>query len=80
MPIVVGNPESDTENAFLGIVEVEHPGEEQGSHFRNRRADRVAFLAKEIPEDDGKRLEAVLIRKAYRFGAFLQKVLGFAGD
>ncbi len=48
--LLVGLAEDDVEHAFLRLVEVEQAGEQQRAHFRNRRADRVALLAEQVPE------------------------------
>jgi hypothetical protein len=51
--VVVGNLVRKREDAFLSIVQLEESLEQQRSHVRHRRADRMTALGKHIPEDDG---------------------------
>ena len=49
----VGDAEDDIQNAFLRVVQIHHAREQKRPHLGNRRADRVALLAEQIPEDHG---------------------------
>ena len=49
--LLVGDPEGDVEHAFLRLVEVHQPREQQRPHFGDGGADRMALLAEQVPED-----------------------------
>ena len=46
----IGQGEGDVEHAFLGLGEFQHAGEEDGAHFGDGGADRVALVAEDVPE------------------------------
>ena len=50
--IVVRDLEDQRQHPLLSIVQAEKPAEEQRPHLRNRGANRMALLAKDIPEGD----------------------------
>ena len=50
--LLVGDVEGDGEDAFLDLVEVHQPAEQQRPHFADRGADRMALLAEQVPELD----------------------------
>ena len=49
---LVGDVEGDVEHAFLNVVEVHQPAEQQRSHLADGGADRMALLAEQVPELD----------------------------
>ena len=49
--LLVGDAERDVQHAFLDIVQVHQPRQQQRTHFRDGRAHRMALLAEQIPED-----------------------------
>ena len=51
--LICGNPECDGQNAFLCLVQLHKPCEKHRSQRADRRPDRVALLAEQIPEDGG---------------------------
>src|SRR5215475_9143512 len=50
-PLLIGNAERDIENAFLSVVELQEPRQQQWSHLRDGRADGMSLLAKNVPEN-----------------------------
>ncbi len=58
--IIVGIFERDVQHAFLRVGEVHQPREEQGPHFGNRGADRMALLAEHVPEHGWRRRVLIL--------------------
>ena len=71
--VVIGIPEDDVEHAFLRVVEVEQPGEQQGAHFRNRGADGEALFPVKVPEN--RRIVGIgIIVHAKFFGAAFELV------
>ena len=52
-PRVVGDLEREVQNAFLRVVQLQQPREQQRAQIRHRRANRVAALAEHVPEHDG---------------------------
>ena len=74
---LVGDAEGDVEHAFLGLVEVEQPRQQQRPHFCDGGADRVTLLAEQIPEHDRKLVG--LVGDAELLGAIDERLLGFAG-
>ncbi len=62
--LLVGETKGDIEHAFLDVVELQHPRQQQRSHFGDGCADRMTLLAKDIPEDDGKLIG--LVGQAHR--------------
>ena len=58
--VLVGHPEDHLEHAGLGLVEGQHPGEEERAHLRDGGPQRVALAAEDVEEGDraGLRLEA----------------------
>src|SRR5262249_16263203 len=65
-PLLVGDAERNIENAFLGIIELQETRQQQRAHFGNRRADWVALLAENVPEDHRKLVR--LIVEAHSLG------------
>ena len=55
--VVVGDLEHERQHAFLRLVELEDPREQQRPEVGDRGADRVALLAEHIPENDRARGE-----------------------
>ena len=74
--VVVGELESDVEHAFLGVVKVHQPRQEQRPHLRDGGADRMPLLAEQIPEDD--RVGLVVDRVADLLGPRLDPAFGLA--
>ena len=52
-PVLVGDGEGDGQHAFLHLVQVHQPRQQQRPHLRYGGADRVALLAVQIPELHG---------------------------
>ena len=52
--VLVGDIEGDGEHAFLHLVEVHQPRQQQRPHFGDRGAHRVALLPEQVPELDRK--------------------------
>lgn len=69
--LVVGEGEGDVEDTFLGFVELEELGEEEGAHFGDGGADLVSLFGEEIPEDDGGGFVGV-VGKLDDFGSFFE--------
>ena len=74
--LLIGDAERDIEHAFLHLVEIHQPRQQQRAHFRNGGADRMALLAEQIPEHDGKTIG--LVGKVHLLGALDEGILGFA--
>jgi len=55
--VVVGDLEDQAEHAALRVVEAQDPAEEQRSHLRDGRTQRMALFTEDIPEDDREGLE-----------------------
>jgi hypothetical protein len=55
--VVVGDPEDERQDTALDLVKVEQARKEQGAHVRDRRPNRVALRAEDVPEDDRAALE-----------------------
>ena len=53
--LVIGDLEHQLQHAGLRVVEVEQAGQEQRAHVGNRRPNRDAVLAEDVPEGDRKR-------------------------
>ena len=49
-PFLIGNGEGDRQHAFLHLVQVHQPREQQRPHLADRGANGVALFAKQIPE------------------------------
>ena len=73
----VGDAEGDVEHAFLHLVEVHQPRQQQRPHLRDRGADRMALLAENIPEHG--REFVGLILDADLFRARDQEIARLAG-
>ena len=58
--LVVGDLEGDVEHAFLRLAQIHQPRQQQRPELRDRRADRMALLAEQIPEDHGIGLEVLV--------------------
>ena len=67
---VVGDLEDGREHARLRLVQLEHAPEEERPHLRDRRAQRVALLAEDVPEHHRGRavLEALEAQRLHAFG------------
>ena len=52
--VVVGKFESERQHARLGVVELQNSGPQQRSEIAGRRANRVALLAENVPENGRK--------------------------
>jgi hypothetical protein len=78
--LFVGDPEGDVEHALLRLAQIHEPREEQRPHLRDRRPDRMALLAEQVPEDHRIGLKVGLISDL--LGARLDPGLGlpFVGD
>ena len=50
---VVGDFEHQVQHTFLGVVQIEHAPQEQRAHVADGGANRVALLAKHIPQGGG---------------------------
>ena len=50
-PAVVGDLEDERQHALLRVVQHQDPREQQRAQIRDRRANRVALLAEDVPED-----------------------------
>ena len=48
--LFVGDAEHDVQNALLDVGQFQHPRQQQGPHFGNGGAHRVALVAVEVPE------------------------------
>ncbi len=53
-PFLVRDVEGDVQHAFLHLVQVEQPREQQRAHFADGGADGVALLPEQVPELDGR--------------------------
>jgi hypothetical protein len=51
--VVVGDLEDDVQHAGLGLVQVEHAGQQQRAHVGDGGAHRVALLAEDVPQRGG---------------------------
>ena len=51
--VVVGDLEDEVEHAFLRVVQVQHPREQQRSHVGHGGAQRMTLRAEHVPERDG---------------------------
>ena len=51
--VVVGDLEYQLQHPGLGVVEVQHAGQQQGPHVRHRSAHRVALFAEHVPQRGG---------------------------
>ena len=49
-PFLVGDMKGDVDHAFLNLVEVEQPGQQQRPHFADRSADRMTLSPEQVPE------------------------------
>ena len=74
--VFVRDAERDVEDAFLDVVQVEQPRQQQRSHFGHGGAHRMALLAEDIPEH---RRELIGLEfQAHLGGALEDEVLGLA--
>src|SRR5438477_4932560 len=53
-PLVVGELESGSQHSCLNVVQLQQARQQQRSHFRNGRPDRVSLLAQKVPVDGRK--------------------------
>ncbi len=74
--LVVGIAEDDVENTFLHIVEVEDAREKERPDLEHAGADRMALLAEQVPEYDGKLVG--LVFEADLLGALDEGLLALA--
>ena len=74
--LLIRDPERDIQHAFLRLGQIHQSRQQQRPHLRNRGADRMAFLAKHIPEGDGKRAVVEII--ADRLGACQERRMQLA--
>ncbi len=72
---VIGQFKGDVQHAFLCFVEVQHPRQQKRPDLRDRCPERMALLAKHIPEDSRKAFKLVAVRKADFLCALQQEVL-----
>ena len=75
--VVVGNAEGNVQHAFLHIVQIEHPRQQQRAHFSDGGAHRVTLFAEHVPKY--RRKPVGLEREADVAGALDDKILGLAG-
>ena len=75
-PLLVGDAEGDVEHAFLHVVEVQQPRQQQRPHLGDGGADRMALLAEQIPEHHRKFVRLVV--EAQLLGALDERLLGLA--
>ena len=76
-PGVVGDLEREIQHAFLRVVQLQKPREQQRAQIGHRRANRVAALAEHVPEHDGAGFVAKL--DAERRGALRDLRVAAAG-
>ncbi len=74
--LFVGNPERDIQHAFLDIVQIHQPRQQQRAHFRNGGADRVALFAEQVPEHRREAIRRIIIAQA--LGPRDERPFGFA--
>lgn len=53
-PLFIGDAEGNVEHSLLHVRQLHHSRKQQRSELAHRRADRMARLAEEVPEDDRK--------------------------
>ena len=75
-PLLVRDAKRDVENAFLRVVEVHDPRQQDRSHLRDRGANRMALLSEDVPEHHGKLVR--LIRQPHVACALHERFLGLA--
>ncbi len=75
-PLLVGDAEGDIEHALLRLVEIQQPRQQQRPHLRDRRADRMALLAEQVPEHDRELVR--LVFETESLGARDKGLLGLA--
>ncbi len=51
--VVVGDLEDERKHAFLRVVELEDPREQERPHVRHGRPDRMTLLAEDVPHTAG---------------------------
>ena len=74
--VFIRHTECDIENAFLHVVQIEHPRQQQRPHLRDGGANRMALLAEHVPKH---RRELVGLEfEAHLSGALEDEVLGLA--
>ena len=74
--VVVGDTERNVQHAFLYIIQIKHPRQQQRPHFGDSGAHRMALLAEYIPKY---RRELVGLEvEAHVAGPFDDEILGFA--
>jgi hypothetical protein len=75
--VFIRHAECNVEHAFLDIIQVEHPRQQQRPHFRDRGAHRMALLAEHVPKH---RRKLVGLEGQAHLGRPLEdKILGLAG-
>ncbi len=60
--VVVSDAERERQDAFLRLVKVQQPREEQRPHLGHRRAYGMALLAEKVPEDDRRGFRRVRVK------------------
>jgi hypothetical protein len=75
--LVVRHPEGEIEHRFLGVVEFQQPGQQQGAHLGHRGAHRMALFPEQVPEDGGEAGKADVVQ-ADGTGPLGQEGLGLA--
>ena len=68
--------ECDVEHAFLDVVQIHHPGEQQRTHFRDGCTHGMALLPEHVPKHGRKPVG--LEGEAHIAGPFDDKILGLA--
>src|SRR5262245_11176101 len=53
--VVVGDLERERQHARLRVVQIEQSRKQQGTHFADRRANRMSAFTEYIPENDRER-------------------------
>ena len=77
--LVGGDAKRDVQNAFLNFVEFQQPRHQQRPHVGNRRADRMALLAKHIPEHRWESLVLISLKPNF-LRALDEKILRLANS
>ncbi len=74
--LLVGDAEGDIEHAFLHLVEIHQPRQQQRTHLGDGGADRMTLLAEQVPENGREFVRFVIEPHAGR--ALDQPFLGLA--
>src|SRR5208283_288326 len=65
--IVIGNLKNKVEHAFLCVVEIQQPRQQQRAHLRNRGAHGMTLLAEHIPAGDRTSCEAEILQLQFLY-------------